>query len=158
MTTIKNIVDMPPGTKTGGYEFTVKTAKKKWEVKGEWFQQLTLTDGRFDILAELQLNGNVGIQRNTPIRVIVAERDTRNVNNRDVPCLHIYEWADARPKMTEPEDDYANWQVKREEHEQKIWRCAMLKVFRRVTGYDEPLSQTDQRLIARDVDFIRTGE
>ncbi len=161
MTTIKDILAMPLEQGTGGYELTVKVAKKAWDVAGVWYQRLMLCDGEDEILAEVTLHGvNNRIMRNTPIRIIVARRTTRDVNNVNVPCLKIQEWADASPVMSEPMSmatDAEEWYAARQEEIRGKCRygvvCAMIE--RR----DSLARVMEQKFDVNDVvDFIMTGK
>ena len=104
MTTVKDILAMPIGQGTGGYDLTVKVSKKAWEVEGTWYQRLMLTDGTDEILAEVKLTSNLPIQRNIPIHIIVGKRVERDVNNKEVPCLYIDQWSDPRTPISEPDE------------------------------------------------------
>ncbi len=69
---ISEILKCPVDYKFGGV-FTIKTAKKKWEVEGEWVQQAVLTDKTGDILVDVNIVKNIPLQRSQQIRVIVGQ-------------------------------------------------------------------------------------
>ena len=170
MTKIKDILALPVGQGTGGYELTIKTAKKAWEVKGVWYQRVILTDGPDDILAEIKLHGNNRMIRNTPIRIIVGERTERDVSNKMTPVLRVDQWADARPAMSEPMDmmtDAEEWYAARQEEIRGKCRygvvCAMIG-HGLIPCYDEQDFGDEERNVLRKkyvnnwVEFIMTGE
>ena len=72
---------MPVGQKLGGFDLTIKTAKKKWQIiyppkdaiDNFWMQQALLTDETGDILADVKLKGNIPLQRTQQLHVTVAE-------------------------------------------------------------------------------------
>lgn len=68
-TTIKQLLSMPIGQKTGGYELSIKTFKKTWQVDGIWWSQCIFMDGTGEIPADVK----VGTQYN-PLRGQVGER------------------------------------------------------------------------------------
>lgn len=101
--TIKQILEWPDGYRSGGFVLTVKTAKKITRVSDkEIYQDVMFTDGPDEIWGKLKL-AQSGILRNTPIRIIICERRTYNVNNNRVAAIYVEEWQDARPKMTADE-------------------------------------------------------
>lgn len=102
--TIKQLLDMPIGQKTGGFLLTVKTAKKHWEVpnkdgqtvghKGQGrvlHQQAILTDETGDMIADIKIlspeHGNQcdTIKVGAIIRVIVCEIQTAYDKRGDTP-------------------------------------------------------------------------
>lgn len=68
-TTIKQLLSMPIGQKTGGYELSIKTFKKTWQIDGIWWSQCIFMDGTGEIPADVK----VGTKYN-PLRGRVSER------------------------------------------------------------------------------------
>ena len=164
MTKIKDILALPVGQGTGGYELTIKTAKKAWEVKGVSYQRVMLTDGPDEMLAELTLRGNNRMQPRTIIHITVGHRGELDVNNKPTPALLIAEWADASPVMSEPMDmmtDAEEWYAARQEEIRGKCRygvvCAILGEATDVQSMPEP-SLLWKKFINNWVEFIMTGE
>jgi len=165
MTKVKDILAMPIGQGTGGYELTIKTAKKAWEVGGIWYHYVMLTDGESEILGCVQLVGNVRLLRNTPIHITVGERAEYDVNNKMTPALFIGQWADASPVMSEPGEldpwgkTPEEWKTENDGIIRGKCRFGVVCAIRRKHGVQEgPLSAEDKRIINMDVDFIMTGK
>ncbi|MHC4605288.1 MAG: hypothetical protein ACYS6W_18380 [Planctomycetota bacterium] len=162
-TTIKQILEWPVGYKSGGFVLVVKVAKKKWNVGDQWFQRVMFADGAGDeIFGEILLNGNNGIQRNVPLRLIHAERRICDVNNKPVPALFVSQWKDDRPVMSEPDilNDFESWQAARQDEIRGKVRhgivCAMIRSTPANGDWPEP--ETAQKdFIHKWVDFIMTG-
>ena len=164
MTKIKDILAMPVGQKTGGYELAITTAKKMTKVKSDWYQRVMFADGGDEILGNIKLHGNVRLIRNTPIRIIVGVRKMADVNNKDVPCLYVDQWADASPVMSEPMDmmtDAEEWYAARQEEIRGKCRygvvCAILGEATDVQSMPEP-SLLWKKFINNWVEFIMTGK
>ena len=71
-TTIKNLQDMPAGQGTGGYTFSIKTAKKKWSVKDVWWQQVIVMDETGEMPADVKIGKNIPLVSGGQISIIVA--------------------------------------------------------------------------------------
>lgn len=161
MTTIKNILEWPVGYKSGGFVFTVKTAKKRWENNdGTWYQRLMLSDGKDEILAEVITDGNIPIRRNTKIRVIVCERIEIDINNKPAPALFIPEWRDDAPTISEP-DELDSWLIARKEEIKGKCRygivCALIKRIQPGTP-NLKLTKKHKEEIEELVEYIMSGE
>ena len=74
MTTIKQLQNMPVGTRVGGFDKTIKTAKKMWQVDDVWFQQVLLMDETGEMLADVRIGSKrIQLQRTQEIHITVVE-------------------------------------------------------------------------------------
>ncbi|KKL83870.1 hypothetical protein LCGC14_1970430 [marine sediment metagenome] len=94
MTTVKDLLAMPIGTKTGGgFPLTIRTVKKKWEVNGTWYQRALLVDETDEILATVKIRANRPLTRGSVIKIIVAiMKDTmmsKKGEDYSVPLLFV---------------------------------------------------------------------
>ena len=166
---VKDILEWPLNYTSGGFELTVKTAKKSWMVSGTtpdkdtWYQHAMLTDGHDEILASIELKGNVRILRNTRIRVIYAWRDEFDVNNKTVPGLAIDQWENADPIMSEPDlmTEAEEWYAARQKEIAGKCRygiaCAMITASVNEDNWPE-VNEITKPIIDRWVEYIMTGE
>ena len=93
---ISQIQTFPVGYKFGGgIPLTVKTLKKKWEMKEGWVQQCVLTDDTGDILADVFI-GKKSLFRSTTIDIIVAEIQATDAGKK----LYVSQW-NPPPSITE---------------------------------------------------------
>ena len=85
MITVEQLLKMPVGEKVGGFELTVKTDKKKWQVGQNWIHQVTLTDTTGDILADVNLGPKYApLQRSSSIRVIIGIIQAAEISNEKI--------------------------------------------------------------------------
>lgn len=74
MTTIKQLQAMPIGQKWGGETFTIKTAKKTWQVKDIWWHQVILMDWEgSEMPADVKIGTYTPLHSGWAIKIIVAE-------------------------------------------------------------------------------------
>ncbi len=73
MITIQQLKNMPDKERCGGFELTIKTAKKKWQIGDTWMHQVLLMDNTGEMLADVNIGKNIPLQRQQVIRIIVAE-------------------------------------------------------------------------------------
>ncbi len=69
---ISDVLKMPIGQKFGGFDVVIKTTKKKWQVKNEWMHQVVLSDESGDVLADVNIEKNIPLQRNAPLHIVVG--------------------------------------------------------------------------------------
>ena len=159
MTSIVDILKMEVDQGTGGYELTVKTVKKRTQVEQYWFQEVIFTDGEHEILGDMKFTANLGLTRNTRIRIIVGCRTEREKANKTVPCLYVDQWADASPIMSEPglDSEAEQWYAARQKEIEGKCRygvvCAILH-----TGTKCYEIAKHKEVINAVVDFIMTGK
>lgn len=73
-TTIKQLLAMPIGQGTGGYDLSIKTAKKKLPVKDVWWQSVVLLDSAgSEMPADVKIGKNIPLVSGSEIKIIVAE-------------------------------------------------------------------------------------
>ena len=71
--TIEQLKSMPNNYKTGGFLMAIKTAKKMWQVKDIWYQQILLMDETGEILADVKLGkGYTPLSGYKQIKIIVC--------------------------------------------------------------------------------------
>ncbi len=101
MINIKTLLDNPP-QRIGGFTKTIKTAKKKWQIKEVWFHQVCLMDETGEILADVKIGKNTPLWHNQEINIIVGE--TRDTDKGRI--LYVDQYSTA--SVTEPpEMDYS---------------------------------------------------
>ena len=69
---IKQVLDMPVGQKFGGFDVTIKTCKKRWQVKEKWVQQIVITDTSGDAIADVNVIRNSPLQRGSALHITVG--------------------------------------------------------------------------------------
>ena len=164
MTRIKSILAMPLGQGTGGYELTVKTVKKYTPVKTEHYQEVILTDGSDEILANLKLPRRITIFRNMLIRVIVGRRTETDKSNRMVPSLYVEEWANASPVMSEPDmsTEAEEWYAARQKGIEGKCRygivCAMISGQSADLQHMPEATELWKNFVNEWVEYIMTGK
>jgi hypothetical protein len=126
MTTIKQLLAMPLGYKTGGFAKTIKTAKKKWQVNGKWVHQVLLTDETGDMLADVNIGGYVPLIAGQEIRVVVCEIQATETGPFASGKTKLYVDQFVRPTVTEPPDvmDFAEESAKIIRGKIKTWLVA----------------------------------
>ncbi len=86
--TVKQLLEMPVGYKTGGFDLTIKTAKKKWQVGKKWMHQIVLMDETGEIWADVNIGKNIPLIARTQIHITFCEiQDSEHHNN---PCKKLY--------------------------------------------------------------------
>ena len=86
--TVKQLLEMPIGYKTGGFDLTIKTAKKKWQVGKKWMHQIVLMDETGEIWADVNIGKNIPLIARTQIHITFCEiQDSEHHNN---PCKKLY--------------------------------------------------------------------
>ena len=71
--TIKQLLAMPIGEKVGGFDLTIKTAKKKWQIGSKWMHQVLAMDETGEMLVDVNIAKNIPLQRAQTFWVIVSE-------------------------------------------------------------------------------------
>ena len=72
--TIKQLLNMPVGTRTGGgFVLTIKHTHKPREIKDGWLFEETMTDETGDILADFFVEKYIPLVRGQEIKIIVCE-------------------------------------------------------------------------------------
>ena len=158
MTSILDILQMEVDQGTGGYELTIKTVKKRTQVDNLWFQEVTFTDGKHEILGDIKFTANVGLTRNAKIRIIVGCRAERDKNNKSVPCLYVDQWADASPLMSEPglTSEAEEWYAARQKEIEGKCRYGVVCAIIQSSGFTPNAEQKEA--VNKVVDFIMTGK
>ncbi len=64
---------MPIGTRINPGTLSIKTAKKKWQVKDVWWQQVILMDGTGEIPADVKIGNFKPLNGSGQINIIVSE-------------------------------------------------------------------------------------
>lgn len=68
---IEQVLAMPIGQQFGGFDITIKTCKKKWQVKDKWVQQVIVSDESGDALADVNLGKYIYL-RGATLHIIVG--------------------------------------------------------------------------------------
>ncbi len=72
--TIAQLLKMPVGTRIGGgFVLTIKTARKKTQVKNNWIHTVTLFDETGEMEADVNIKTYAPLIRSQEIKIIVAE-------------------------------------------------------------------------------------
>lgn len=93
MITVEQLKEMSDNQPIGGgFPMSIKTFKKKWQVKDIWYQQVILFDDTGEIPADVKLGPKYNPLNCAVIEVIVAKvRDAEYLNK---PCkiLYVDQW------------------------------------------------------------------
>jgi len=155
--TIDQILKMPIGQKFGGFDLTIKTAKKKWQVNKTWMHQVCLMDETGEMLADVNIGQYIPLHRGTRIHIIVAEVQ----DNEKGKKLYIDQFD--RLTMTVPE--YEAQIGSAEDDWDKVNRgkvrhgliCALIRSGQ-IKEEDIPLGSGAKMKIEALVDYIMTGK
>ena len=98
MITVKQLLDAEIGAKTGGFALTIKTVKKRWQVKDKWIHQVVLNDTTGDILTDVVKDSNAPFFRNNDLYIIVCEIQASENGLK----LFVHEWK--QETFSEPPD------------------------------------------------------
>ena len=104
---IKQVLEMPIGSKFGGFDVVIKTCKKKWMVKDKWVQQVILSDDSGDILAEVNTTKKYSLNRNLVLHITVGivQAGVPEVGKEGFKKIYIDQFTS--PAISEPELDYS---------------------------------------------------
>jgi len=168
MTTIKQLLAMPINQKTGGYDLSIKTFKKTWQVDEIWWSQCIFMDETGEIPADVKvgtsynpLRGRVGER----IHIIVAEIQEAEYLGKNRKKLVVDQFS--IPSITVNEYDQAteDWE---HAHEDEIIKgkirhglvCALIraKLMDIPSAGPYSINQNMKKFITIVVDFIMTGE
>lgn len=92
--TIKQLLEMPIGERVGGFECSIKTFKKTFQVGKVWFQQVILMDSTGEMPADV----NVGTSRNplrgraSSLKIVVCEVQEAEYLGKDRKKLLVHEY------------------------------------------------------------------
>ncbi len=103
MITVKQLLDAEIGAKTGGFALTIKTVKKRWQVKDKWIHQVVLNDTTGDILTDVVKDSNAPFFRNNDLYIVVCEIQASENGKK----LVVHEWK--QETFSEPPEP--NWNV-----------------------------------------------
>ncbi len=152
--TIKQLLAMPINEKVGGFELSIKTFKKTFQVGKLWFQQVILMDSTGEIPADV----NVGTQHNplrgraSSIRIVVCEVQEAEYLAKDRKKLLIHECTIPTTTMGEWEEEQEAIETKwNKEIEGKIRHGLVCSFVKAGKGIDKPA-------IEALVKYIMTGE
>jgi len=108
MTTVDQLLKMPIGSKTGGFELSIKTFKKTWQVGDVWFSQVILMDETGEIPADVKVGKKYNPIRGraTSIKITVCEIQEAEYLGKDRKKLLVDQYI--LPTMTM--DEYADEQ------------------------------------------------
>lgn len=156
MTTIKNLQEMPAGQGTGGYAFSIKTAKKKWSVKGMWWQQVILMDETGEMPADVKIGKNIPLVSGSQIYITVANIHDAEYLGKDRKKLVV----DQFTIPTQTVDDYYKEVDEIYDKELKVVqskiRCLLsCSILRKDI---QPATSTIKKIILDWQEFILTGE
>jgi hypothetical protein len=165
MTTIKQLLEMPIGQKTGGYDLSIKTFKKNWQVDTIWWSQVIFMDGTGEIPADVKIGTKYNPLRGRVaerIHIIVAEVQEAEYLGKDRKKLVVDQFS--IPSITVDEYDQAteDWNHFNEEQIKGKIRhglsCSYIEGCAYRTGcMAEPTSEATENILKWQ-DFIVTGE
>jgi len=152
MTTIKQLLAMPIGQKWGGEIFTIKTAKKTWQVKDIWWHQVILIDSAGDEMpADVKIGTYTPLHSGWGIHIIVSKVQEAEYLGKDRKKLVVDQYSIPSTPIEEYESKQAD--LDREAKlviESKI-RCWLVSAS--ITG----IQQTKEQLLEWQ-EFVLTGE
>ena len=148
MTEIKTILESPLDQKCGGFDLTVKTAKKKWQVGDIWYQQAALIDSTgSEMLADFKLGQNIPLKSGGQYRIIVAQVQTDEKHGKKL-------FVDQFQAFTQTVDEYEQEMQFLADKDKHIivgkCRCILLAAVER----RRDATEADYPRIDRHVEFI----
>ena len=155
---IEQILIQPIGQRFNAGTLTIKRAKKTWQVKNIWYQQVIFMDDTGEIPADVKIGKYLPLIRGQDVNVIIgAVRDAEYLGKpRKILFVEQY----SLPSMTM--DDYNTqedeWFTAQQDQIKGKIRHGLVCIARRELGFRGPLSQMHKQIIKGDVDFIMTGE
>jgi hypothetical protein len=152
--TIKQLLAMPIGQKVSECTFSIKTAKKKWQLpSGEWMHLVLLADQTGEILADVRIGKYIPLIANSsPIKIITADIRVGELANKPIKKL----WVDKFALPTITADEYMDGL----DTEAEEWTAIVKsKVRMHLVCADKRASKIpDKTDILKWVEFIITGE
>jgi hypothetical protein len=154
MTTIKQLLAMPIGEKVGGFELSIKTFKKNFQVGNIWFQQVILMDTTGEMPADINRGKAYSPVRGhgNKIRIVVCEVQEAEYLGKDRKKLLVHEHTIPTTTMAEYEEEQEAIEAKwNKETEGKIRHglvCSFIKAGKEI---NKPMIETL-------VKYIMTGE
>jgi hypothetical protein len=108
----------------------------------------------------MPIRRNYSIIRDTPIHIVAARRDERDVSNRMVPALIIDRWYIDYPKETSAPEEFGLSEQWKEDIRAIKGKCrsGLVKVLRAEIGFKGPISKMHKECINSDVEYVMTGE
>ena len=130
--TIKELKEMPVGSKAANFVLTVKTAKKSWLIpyteanrtKDHWMHQVVLTDDTGDMLADVNIVKNIRLQRTEKIKCIVCEIRSNYTNQGD-KLLYVDQFERPGQTADEYDDTQDEWEAFRDKTVRSKIKCLM---------------------------------
>ena len=165
MTTIKQLLAMPIGQGTGGYDLSIKTFKKTWEVDGIWWSQCILMDGTGEIPADVKVGTSYNPLRgrvSERIHIIVAEIQEAEYLGKNRPKLVVDQFSIPSITVAEYDQTTEDWhRLHEEEIKGKIRHgiiCAMISRNPKDGNITLVPDERCKQDINELVNFIMTGE
>lgn len=163
--TIKELLQMPAGTKTGDFILTIKTAKKCWKVGEINWQSLLFMDGTGEILADVNLGKRyIPFHQSAQVQIVSAEIQlTDQPNNNKIGLsatrhkLVVDKCSGIAPVQSVwQEDDAESWAAMREEEIAGKIRhgltIAWIQSCKRLT-----ITDAEKTMINNLVEFVKHG-
>ena len=102
---VKQLLEMPNNYRVGGFDLTIKTAKKKWETKEGWMHQVVLMDETGEIWADVNIGKNIPLIAGRSIHITICEvQDSEHLNK---PCKKLLVSQFTQPtQIGEPEMNF----------------------------------------------------
>ena len=112
--TIKQLLEMPIAEKVGGFELSIKTFKKTFQVGKGWFQQVILMDSTGEMPADVNIGkqGNPLRGRAKSLKIVVCEVQEAEYLGKDRKKLLVHEYTIPTITVDEWEEEQAVMEAK----------------------------------------------
>ena len=154
---IAQLKEMPVKSKVGGFELSVKTFKKNFQIKDIWFQQVILMDETGEITADVKTGKKYKPLRGhgNKIKIIVCEIQESEYMNK--PCKKLYVEQHTTPTSTvdEYEAEQDSLSLKWDKEIAGKIRHGVVCSYIRAGN---TISNADKEIIEALVGYIKTGE
>jgi len=150
---IKDILKNPVGQKLGGFNLTIKTAKKKWEGDSGWVHQVLVSDDTGEMLVDVNIVKNIPLHRGETFRVVVAEVQQGEKGKK----LYVFEYKRI-VQIGEPEELYgieSDWDKVNRGKVRHGLVCALIRAGEITI---EPITIASKNFIEEMVNYIMTGK
>ena len=148
---IEQILLQPIGTRLNPGTLTIKTAKKKWQDKDVWWQQVILMDETGEMPADVKIGKYMPLDNARQIQIIVAEVQNAEYLGKDRKKLVVDQFS----IPTQTVDEY---QSKQDEIDKEVKLIVESKVrcwLVSASIQGQKLSKTE---ILKWQEFVLTGE
>ncbi len=160
--TITQLLEIPVGkeNRTGGFQLTLKRARKTKEVGKKYLQEVVFVDISGEIDGEVLLPKYVPLHSGHTIKVTVCW--LQPAENKSGKKLYVEQWEQVQWTADEYEAsrgmNYSSSEQNSELVVRSMIRHGIVTAHRRKVGLDKDLTDEQKKIALNDEEFIYTGQ